>query len=190
MKNNKGFTLVEVIVSFAFLMILVIGMLNVVLSIKKDVNEKKFNKEMIEFKELLTQIISDDLIKGRLVPLSVTNFDDVIEYKIINKKTNENYVLKIDPSSMKIIYGKENDEKSYQIPNKEFIEFRDLRTSFCEGYCNNILVDIEDGASDDIYNYFIIKIPYYEINLDVTKSASELEKDTNYGIDIVFPIKK
>ncbi len=42
--NNKGITLVEVIVSFALLMIILVGLFNIIMEVKSDVTDKQMEK--------------------------------------------------------------------------------------------------------------------------------------------------
>ena len=51
--NNKGITLVEVIVSFALLMIILVGLFNIIMEVKSDVTDKQMEKEFKEYKEIL-----------------------------------------------------------------------------------------------------------------------------------------
>ena len=54
--NNKGITIVELIISFTLLMIIAMGMLNVVNEIRSFANQKLEEKKVTEFK--------NDLYKG------------------------------------------------------------------------------------------------------------------------------
>ena len=48
--NNKGITIVELIISFTLLMVIAIGMLNVVNEIRSLANQKLEEKKVTEFK--------------------------------------------------------------------------------------------------------------------------------------------
>lgn len=53
--NNKGITLVEVIVSFALLMIILVGLFNIIMEVKSDVTDKQMEKEFKDFDNLINQ---------------------------------------------------------------------------------------------------------------------------------------
>lgn len=181
--NNKGITLVELIISFALLMIIVIGMMSIIMNIKTNYNEKEFVKEMVEYKSTVTQIIEKDLIEkgiNKTNPLSdCMNFaeGEVSECKTIHFKDNTTVELRIglsntindnDSNIFTITY---NDIK-YKISNADIIDFLDNRYMQVD---NEQKVEIK--ISND-GNYLIINIPYFEID----------KYDKNLGIKIIYPI--
>ena len=64
--NNKGITLVEVIVSFALLMIILVGLFNIIMEVKSDVTDKQMEKEFKDFDNLMIARIQGDLIKNKV----------------------------------------------------------------------------------------------------------------------------
>ncbi len=65
--NNKGITLVEVIVSFALLMIILVGLFNIIMEVKSDVTDKQMEKEFKDFDNLMIARIQGDLIKNKVI---------------------------------------------------------------------------------------------------------------------------
>lgn len=164
--NNRGFTLVEVVISFAIVMILVIGMLNIILKTRSEANDRNFTKSMIEYKEIMTETISSDLIRygfKNIDNCSVCSNQDKCKCIKITFEDNTSKDLNVNLSSKSITYGGIN----YEIPNKKFIEFWDPLVLI--GKDNPVNLSF-DGT------YLKVIIPYYEI-----------DKDINYGINIIFP---
>ena len=62
--NNKGITLVEVIVSFALLMIILVGLFNIIMEVKSSITEKQMEKEFRDFDNLMIARIQKDLIEN------------------------------------------------------------------------------------------------------------------------------
>ena len=69
--NNKGITLVEVIVSFALLMIILVGLFNIIMEVKSDVTDKQMEKEFKDFDNLMIARIQGDLIKNSVTECSL-----------------------------------------------------------------------------------------------------------------------
>lgn len=163
--NNKGITLVELIVSFAILMVVVIGMLNVIINFKEMINEKKFLQEMTEYKTTLTYEINRDLIEKGFISIEDCS-TSLIECKNINFADSTVKQLKIELENYIITY----DEIKYPIPEEDLIEFLDNRVHANTDNSKNVFITAD-------VNFFKINIPYYEIG-----------KDVNYGIDIIYPL--
>ncbi len=171
--NNKGITLVELIISFALLMVVVIGMLNIIMSVRTNYNEKSFATNMLEFKTTMTETIEKDLIKKELNasnPISdCPNVDTgIYECKVLNFKDGDTYELRIGLQENIVYYGKVSQTIKYEIPNKDFIEFLDSRTNSND--IANVEIKVENG-------FLKINVPYFEI-----------DKDVNYGFKIIHPI--
>lgn len=158
--NNKGMSLVELIIVFVVLMVLVYGMMSIVMTLKSRLNTVKFEKDMLEYKTLLTKTIEKDLIEntvsdvsclGNNCTLSLTNKD--------LKKIQKNISFNITNKS--ITY----DNVEYKIPQQDFIEID-----------NNASIK-KDG------NYFVVNIPIYEIKYEIGNNAK-----INYGINIIYPM--
>lgn len=160
MKNNKGMTIVELVISFALLMVIVLGMLGVIVNIKNTANEKMFQKDMLEFKDMITNKINKDLIKNGFN--SIENCADVLSGElckiiVLNDEDATEKELRVSYTNKTIKYG----DTIYDIPRTAFINF-------------------VSSASQQIKiegDYFIINIEY-----------NEIDKDINYGFKINHPI--
>ena len=66
MKNEKGSTLVETVMTLSMLMIIMLSMTTLVISLKKTDERTKETKEITEYKNNISRIINDDLILLKL----------------------------------------------------------------------------------------------------------------------------
>lgn len=168
--NNQGMTLVELIVTFAIVMILVIGMLSVIISLKNDMNESSLNKELLEYKDTITYVINNDLIKSKANNIEQCTFnvtgDKGYCYKI-SFENNSTKNLEINLTKKYIKY----DGIKYEIPESSIMEFRDSLIYASDNI--NEKIDI----NKDENNFINIYIPFYII-----------DEEENYGIDIIHPI--
>lgn len=171
--NNKGTSLVELVITFAILMILVVGMLELIMNLKNDASSKAFGKKMMEYRSNITELIESDLIRLKYSYLtddcSLTEYEksNVIVCKNLHFKDGTVNELKINLTTKIIRYHNLN----YDIPNSDFIEFLDNRV-----YAQNPLNSSLDVTIVDKNNMLIINVPYFEID----------QKD-NYGFKIVYP---
>lgn len=179
--NNKGLTVIELVVTFAILMVLIIGMLDVILGLKNQTSEKMYARDFVEFRNNFTYVVESDLIKNHAVKIKLIETIDkeaqgVNEkgYKyVITFKDDTEKDLIIDITNMLIVY----DNKKYNIPNKNFIEFRDKlvyrneEDTLEDKLKNNINICVDKN------NFIKINIPFFEV-----------DEPENLGIDIVYPI--
>lgn len=64
MVNNKGMTLVELIVTFSLLLIIIIGMFNIIMEIKSQLDEKQIAKDFTEYSATMNNKIHYEFIKS------------------------------------------------------------------------------------------------------------------------------
>lgn len=73
--NNKGMTLVEILVTFSLLMVIVVGMFNLILDVKSDLDAKQVGKNFSEFSNLINHDIHMDLLKNKPFAVAVRKVD-------------------------------------------------------------------------------------------------------------------
>lgn len=61
--NNKGMTLVELIVTFALLLILIVGLYNLILDIKLELDNKQIAKDLTEYSATINNKIHYNMLK-------------------------------------------------------------------------------------------------------------------------------
>ena len=64
--NKKGFTLVEVVVSFSILSVLLASVIVFTITYRDKVREEEVRTQLIDFKNTITKIVYDDIISGKL----------------------------------------------------------------------------------------------------------------------------
>lgn len=156
MKNNKGFTVVEVAVSFVLVATVSLVLLQLVLSLKDvylsgDVKTTLLNKQGIMTKYIYDDLINKDLSKVESCGLSCLKFT-------YGDTTVKN--LLVDPGNKTISYG----DYVMQIDNSS--------------YFDQITVDIDtgnDASSTEDDSIIVIDIPV----------RSKLLDDENFGFHIV-----
>lgn len=62
--NNKGMTLVELLVTFSLLLVIIVGMFNLIMEVKNSFDEKRIAKEFTSFSSSMNSSIQSDLIKN------------------------------------------------------------------------------------------------------------------------------
>lgn len=135
--NNKGITLVEVIVSFALLMIILVGLFNIIMEVKSDVTDKQMEKEFKDFDNLMIARIQGDLIKNKVKnckiedskSVSCDNDNGKITIKIDNGMITYNGVEYAIPY-------KDNEGDILQYPDTNGVVIKDniLKISFIYSY--------------------------------------------------------
>ncbi len=172
--NNKGMTIVELILTFAVLMVIVVGLLEVVLEAKQDVTDSNYVKQMEEYRTLVTKTIQDDLIKKKLTSVSISNpRSATFTFADGSRK------------GLNVTRGKliRYDGISYDLPEKKYTEFRDSYLNPQSDSSKNSDVTI---SFDSTTKVLVIDIPIFK------KTSSKNipnESDHNYGIKIVHVIK-
>lgn len=73
MVNNKGMTLVELLVTFSLLLVLVIGMFNLIMEVKTQLDEKQVAKDFTEYSSMINNDIHYDLLKKKPFAIAYKN---------------------------------------------------------------------------------------------------------------------
>lgn len=86
MKNNKGTTIIEVVVTLSMLLIIILSMMSLIISLRKTNKRNEITKEITEYKNIISRKINDDLITLKLK--SIDSCDNIYEdyvycYKLI-----------------------------------------------------------------------------------------------------------
>lgn len=100
MKNNKGYTLVEVIVSFSLIMIVMIYLLKTIIVLSDKNNELLLNQEFLVYESSLLDKIYSDIDSAELSDnVSITNNNNEVTFNDIDK------TIKFDAENSSIIYN-------------------------------------------------------------------------------------
>lgn len=71
--NNKGMTLVELLITFALLMVIVVGMFNLILDLRLDLDNKKTVKEYIEYSDFVNHDIQYNLVTRKPLAVAISS---------------------------------------------------------------------------------------------------------------------
>ena len=63
--NNKGMTLVELLVTFSLLLVIIVGMFNLIMEVKNDFDDKRIGRDFTEYSSNMNSAIQYDLIKNK-----------------------------------------------------------------------------------------------------------------------------
>ncbi len=111
--NNKGMTLVELIVTFSLLMIIIVGMFNLIMDVKGNLDDKKMAKELTEYSSTVGNQIQYDLIRRSVISIGYKDYEDgswtVLERP--GKEVNLKTLINDDDSAQ---FGGSNVDKNVQ----------------------------------------------------------------------------
>lgn len=92
--NNKGFTIVEVIVCFVLMMIIVTSMLEVAMSYRTTAQNKEITERLISYKNLLTKDIQKDILEKGLTSMERCTSSEGRCVKLrFSDGTNKDFIL-------------------------------------------------------------------------------------------------
>lgn len=175
--NNSGITVVELVVTFALVMIIVVGMLDIIAELKDASSEKILQRQLLEYNSTITQIIQDDLIRKKAIGVSAcpNNQKQKLCYNIafdggVSKQLIINMVSDLETKKY-ISY----DGIIYPLPQQSLTEFRDSAVLYNPSGNLNEINNVE--IKIDSNNFLHIYIPFFVV-----------DDETNHGIDIVYPI--
>lgn len=84
MLNNKGFTVIEVVISFTFVVIILASMFTIVINYQNETSKEQMKNSLLVYKNTLLEIVYDDIISGNMD--SITSCGD--KCVNINTKTD------------------------------------------------------------------------------------------------------
>ena len=70
--NNKGMSLLEVVLCFAIVSAVVVGMFNVVMTYETEEVSEAIRSDIIEYKNIVTKVLQDDIFRHELVNVERT----------------------------------------------------------------------------------------------------------------------
>lgn len=71
--NNKGMTLVELIVTFALLLVIVVGMFNLIMDVKLELDNKQIAKDFTEYSSTMANKIQYDFVNSDVLSIAYKN---------------------------------------------------------------------------------------------------------------------
>lgn len=174
MKNNKGFTIAELLVTFVLVMSIVLALFKVVDHYRERQQNATSVKEMNSYRNQIVKVVEDDIL---------FNCEGIKEIKGLDLKPSE------EPNSqqgIKITFNKVDDEKNTLITKNLIVKkdgilygnmFYEFPSKFVSAVDDVIYTEtqVENVSSDPL-----LKKAIYSIHIDLTHS--ELNRIFNINI--------
>ena len=217
MVNNKGMTLVELLVTFSLLLVLVIGMFNLIMEVKTQLDEKQVAKDFTEYSSMINNDIHYDFLKKKPFAIVYKNkSEDDWKYQYNSEGScslleGSKYSFRLEDSSFK-------EEKSftqltelcsniypcavYAYKSGTGIEFKTIALNKAgNNDSDNELLkkhgikynDVYESIPDQEYVEFKSEpsIKYVDNkSLVIDFSFYMIEHDKNYGFKIAYPFEQ
>lgn len=148
--NKKGFTVVEVVISFSMLAVILVALFTFVVDYRDKMKNEESRTQLYDFKNTVTKVIYDDIIEGKYKSIE---YCIGIEQCVYFKDTDDNNhilkVLKVDNSNDVLKRGLyiNYDDVNYFLPDSDIQDETGYMCSFDEFYLDSY---------NDIYS---LKIP-------------------------------
>lgn len=171
MKNNKGFTIAELLVTFVLVMSIVLALFKVVDHYRERQQNATSVKEMNSYRNQIVKVVEDDIL---------FNCEGIKEIKGLDLKPSE------AQQGIEITFNKVDDEKNTQITKNLIVKkngilygdmFYEFPSKFVSAVDDVIYTEtqVENVSSDPL-----LKKAIYSIHIDLTHS--ELNRIFNINI--------
>ena len=180
MKNNKGFTIAELLVTFVLVMSIVLALFKVVDHYRERQQNATSVKEMNSYRNQIVKVVEDDIL---------FNYGGIKEIKGLDKSTLESDGLEQTDfqQGIKITFNKVDDEKNTLITKNLIVKkdgilygnmFYEFPSKFVSAVDDVIYTEtqVKNVSSDDSS----LKKAIYSIHIDLTHS--ELKRIFNINI--------
>lgn len=154
--NNKGFTTVEVVVSFALVVVILASMTAMVVNYRDKVTDEEVKTQLIDFKNTITKVVYDDIVSG--IYSSITSCGD----KCIKFSGSEENKLEIKEES-----------GTSGLPKGIYFEYKGIKYFLPDSDLNDYTVGeyvINTSEiiynSDTTHNIYSAKIPIFHTGID------------------------
>ena len=170
MKNNKGFTIAELLVTFVLVMSIVLALFKVVDHYRERQQNATSVKEMNSYRNQIVKVVEDDIL---------FNCEGIKEIKGLDLKPSEN-----SQQGIKITFNKVDDEKNTLITKNLIVKkdgilyddmFYEFPSKFVSAVDDVIYTETKVSSDDSSLDKAI-----YSIHIDLTHS--ELNRIFNINI--------
>lgn len=125
--NNKAFTIVELIVTFALVMTISLGLFKVIDSYRQKQQRASYKKEMVNYKNEIIKVVKDDIYKYGLKEIRTND-----EYRPIvptSEKINQfiNLSFKNGGGNKTLFFGQEGCSSHSNCTGKYYIKYGDIK---------------------------------------------------------------
>ena len=84
--NNKGMTAIEILITFAIVVVIVVSMYNGIADLKAKETVSSYKLSLVTYKNLLTKDIQDDIIKNGLTAATIESMEEAgkkVGYRVV-----------------------------------------------------------------------------------------------------------
>lgn len=163
--NNKGVSVIEILVSFVLISIVLIGMMNVVYLYRGKISTSNYRKQLITYKNKLTRDIYNDINTMKIYSINKcsSNSDKCIELKFgINASSLVTKKLEISDDNIRdkyIAYGGEKYKIYEELPSSgdNLERYESIK------FTNNKIILIEDNLGTDVVYHIDIGINHVDM---------------------------
>ncbi len=123
MKNQKGFTSIELLVSFIIVSAIVVGLFDVILNYRNTQQIASYEMTLQSYINEMTKMIQDDLVKRKITAATVTGKQATLTFDKATSENSKTSTLEIYQSDAAcntdchIQYGPVGNTIRYPIPN-------------------------------------------------------------------------
>lgn len=193
--NEKGMTTVEILVCFVLISIISVSMYTTISTYNNKENIESVKEKIYTYKNTLTKIIQDDLIKNGLTNATI-NSQNISSGSEHGMQYTINMSFK-DGSSKKLIITR------YLASSKMSAEEKDYSNDSNNNNNDQFMISYDGveyplpnvGSTKNIYNKTLYDLRLNNVYLDNSKGVLSIyigfyhpELGTRYAIDIVCPI--
>ena len=168
--NNKGFTVVEITLSFLFVFTVAFGMYGLIVNYRDRLNEESIKSQLLDYTNQVTLAIQNDITEKVLKKIDYCKVDDNTIYTCLNLEFNDGSSKQLAVENDKKVYDGEEYDISYIVYGGIIYEAVD--SILLEYKINNMLMSTK--ISDSIATIIKINIPIYHNDLE-----------GNHGISLV-----
>ena len=146
MINKKGFTIVEVIVSFSLISILLASMISTMMYYRDKVKDEEVKTQLWDFKNTITKTVYDDIINSSIVRVETCiGAQDCVNLIDINEQNHVLKIVEVDNDDKRRVYLSYDGIK-YMLPDSDL------------GTGNDRICDFVGGLELSSYNNKLYKI--------------------------------
>lgn len=155
--NKKGFTVVEVVISFSILAVVLVSLFGFVVTYRDNIRNEEIRTELIDFKNTITKTIYDEIIRGNYVKIDYCiGKENCVIFTDISNRSHVLEMYEVETTNNELKRGLyiKYDGMNYFLPDSDLKDKNGYMCSF-----DSFLVE----SSNNIYS---LRIPFKHVGLD------------------------
>lgn len=123
--DKKGFTTIELIMSFSIISILLVGLMAFVMTYRNRVSNEELRNNMLDLKNTITKVVYDDIVSDKYVNIAACVASNTCA--VFKDKDNVSHELKVVNKNSEQYFN--YDGLSYLIPEHVLIRDFEIRNN-------------------------------------------------------------